>query len=117
VWKRHLGTPSPSSQRPCGNINPLGITGTPIYYPGNGLVYVAAEFGASPPVPTAREAGIWTPPGPTVAGDGSLFVAVGNGGRRCTAAGSSGRSTPAAALCVASISATDRVTCRLRWGP
>jgi hypothetical protein len=155
VWKRHLGAPSPASQRPCGDIDPLGITGTPVYYSGNGLVYVAAEFSASPPthrlyglnlrtgamavsrsldlpgvdrvamqqrgalalsrgrvwvpfgglagdcgnykgrlvgtsvggggsqlsytVPTRREAGMWAPPGPTVAGDGSLYVAVGNG--------------------------------------
>ncbi len=155
VWKRHLGTPSPDRERPCGNIDPLGITGTPTYYAGNGLVYLAAEFSGSPPthrlyglnvrtgatvmsksldlpgvdpaamqergaltlahsrvwvpfgglagdcgqykgrvvgtwlggggtqlsytVPTTREAGIWTPPGPTVDGDGNLFVAVGNG--------------------------------------
>ena len=31
VWKKHLGTPSPASERPCGNIDPLGITGTPAY--------------------------------------------------------------------------------------
>jgi hypothetical protein len=155
VWKRHLGAPSPASQRPCGNIDPLGITGTPTYYSGNGLVYVAAEFSASPPthrlyglnvktgamvvsksldlpgvdraamqergaltlahsrvwvpfgglagdcgqykgrvvgnwlggggssisytVPTSREAGIWTAPGPSVDGDGNLVVSVGNG--------------------------------------
>src|SRR4051812_10561306 len=35
VWKRHLGTPAPQSQLPCGNIFPLGITGTPAY--ANGL--------------------------------------------------------------------------------
>ena len=32
LWKAHLGTPSPQSERPCGNIDPLGITGTPVYY-------------------------------------------------------------------------------------
>lgn len=155
VWKRHLGAPSPASERPCGNIDPLGITGTPIYDRRNGLVYVAPEFSGNPPthrlyalhigtgkvafhrtvdlhgvdrrvmqergaltiahgrvwvpfgglagdcgqykgrvvgwrlngsrkpikytVPTAREAGIWTPPGPTVTRDGSLYVSVGNG--------------------------------------
>jgi hypothetical protein len=155
VWKHHLGAPSPASQRPCGDIDPLGITGTPIYAPKTRLVYVAAEFGASRPfhrlyalrvgsgsiafqhtldfagvdrvamqergaltiaggrvwtpfggmagdcgaykgrvigynlngkgstvrytVPTAREAGIWTPPGPTVGPNDNLFVAVGNG--------------------------------------
>ena len=30
-------------------------------------------------VPTAREAGIWTPPGPVVDSTGRLLVAVGNG--------------------------------------
>ena len=29
-------------------------------------------------VPTAREAGIWAPPGPTVDGNGALYVATGN---------------------------------------
>jgi hypothetical protein len=155
VWKRHLGSPSPASQRPCGDIDPLGITGTPVFNRANGLVYVAPEFSGRRPthrlyalhvgsgkvafhrtldlrgvareamqergaltithgrvwvpfgglagdcgqykgrvvgwkltgsgkpikytVPTAREAGIWAPPGPTVPRDGSLYVAVGNG--------------------------------------
>jgi hypothetical protein len=155
VWKRHLGRPSPAAQRPCGDIDPLGITGTPVYDRAKGLVYLAPEFSGSPPthrlyalrigtgrvvfhrpldlrgvarvamqergaltiadgrvwvpfgglagdcgqykgrvvgwrlngsgkpikytVPTAREAGIWAPPGPTVTRDGSLYVAVGNG--------------------------------------
>ena len=30
-------------------------------------------------VPTTREGGIWTPPGPSVSADGHLYVAVGNG--------------------------------------
>ncbi len=152
LWKAHLGTPSPQSERPCGNVDPLGVTGTPVYYGGN--VYVAAEltkpvrhhlvalnlhtgkitfrrgldvagvqtnamqerggltvsghtvwvpFGGmagdcgnykgrlvgipvtgkgatrSYTVPTAREAGIWTPPGPATDAAGHLFVAVGNG--------------------------------------
>lgn len=152
IWERHLGTPSPASERPCGNIDPLGITGTPIV--ASGTVYVSPELtdpvrhelvaldlatgavkwrrtidlpgtetvamqergalaisggrvwvpfggllgdcggykgrvvgvkldgsGASVAytVPTTREAGIWTPPGPTVDRTGDLFVAVGNG--------------------------------------
>ena len=28
VWKRNLGTPSPAEERQCGDIDPLGITGT-----------------------------------------------------------------------------------------
>ncbi|MFN2560528.1 MAG: PQQ-binding-like beta-propeller repeat protein [Jatrophihabitans sp.] len=153
-WKRNLGRPSPAGERPCGNIDPLGITGTPIYDAGSRLVYVSPELGAPPrhelvairiadgtvawrrvidlpgtetramqergalaiaggrvwvpfgglngdcggykgrvvgvrldgsgavvayTVPTAREAGIWAPPGPVVDDTGHLLVAVGNG--------------------------------------
>jgi outer membrane protein assembly factor BamB len=156
LWKRHLGTPARQSQLPCGNIDPLGITGTPVYAPSTGQVYVAAEFGGSSPthrlfalsfrkgtvsfsrtldlpgvdrsamqergaltivgsrvyvpfgglagdcaqykgriiaypitgrgssvvsytVPTAREAGIWTPPGLTADNAKHILAAVGNG--------------------------------------
>ncbi|MDT4925968.1 MAG: hypothetical protein QOG01_3681 [Pseudonocardiales bacterium] len=155
IWKRHLGAPSPQSQRPCGNIDPLGITGTPVYDSAQNSVYVAPEYSGSPPrhelvslnfatgavkwhksidfagvdrgamqqrgaliavgtriwvpfgglagdcgqykgrvvgllrtdgtapriftVPTTREAGIWTPPGPTADVAGNIFVSVGNG--------------------------------------
>lgn len=44
-WRRHLGTPSPASQRPCGDIDPLGITGSPVYSSKTGDVYVVAETG------------------------------------------------------------------------
>jgi hypothetical protein len=30
VWTRHLGTSVPVSKLPCGNIDPLGVTGTPV---------------------------------------------------------------------------------------
>jgi outer membrane protein assembly factor BamB len=154
VWKRHLGRPSPAGERPCGNIDPLGITGTPVFDRASGLVFVAPEYGGPPrhelvaldatdgsvrwhrsidlpgvetaamqergalaitggrvwvpfgglagdcggykgrvigialdgsgepivyTVPTTREAGIWTPPGPSVDPSGHLLVAVGNG--------------------------------------
>jgi outer membrane protein assembly factor BamB len=154
VWRQHVGEPSPAAERPCGNIDPLGITGTPVYDATTGLVYVAPEYGGPPrhelvaldlrtgavrwrrgidlagtetkamqergalavtggrvwvpfggmagdcggykgrvvgvrldgtgdpvgyTVPTAREAGIWTPPGPVVDSAGDLYVAVGNG--------------------------------------
>jgi hypothetical protein len=49
LWKRHVGSPSPAAQRPCGNIDPLGITGTPSYAAKTGDVYVAAELGGSTP--------------------------------------------------------------------
>ena len=47
VWKRSLGSPSPAQQRQCGNIDPLGITGTPVYDPGTNRVFVVAELGGS----------------------------------------------------------------------
>src|SRR6185437_12267632 len=43
IWRRHVGTPVPLSDLPCGNIDPLGITGTPVYNPASGLVYAVAE--------------------------------------------------------------------------
>lgn len=44
IWRQHLGTPVQSGQVQCGNIFPLGITGTPVYDQGNGLVYAVAEM-------------------------------------------------------------------------
>jgi outer membrane protein assembly factor BamB len=154
IWRTHLGAPSLATERPCGNIDPLGITGTPVFDRASGLVFLAPEYGAPPrhelvalevangsvrwhrsidlpgvetaamqergaltvlggkvwvpfgglngdcggykgrvvgfaldgagsplayTVPTSREAGIWTPPGPSVDGNGHLFVSVGNG--------------------------------------
>jgi outer membrane protein assembly factor BamB len=46
-WRRQVGTPEPLSQQPCGDLNPLGITSTPVYDPSNGLVYVVAQSGRS----------------------------------------------------------------------
>jgi outer membrane protein assembly factor BamB len=154
VWKRHVGPPVPKSLLPCGNIDPLGITGTPVYDRASRTVFAVAEvrnpirhilvgvdpangrlrlsrmispYGAAPKylqqrgaltlsrgrvwvafgglagdcgpyrgrvlgihtngrgpvtsfaVPTTREGGIWTPPGPTVDSYGRLYVSVGNG--------------------------------------
>jgi outer membrane protein assembly factor BamB len=42
-WRVRLGTPVPLSTLPCGDIDPLGITGTPVYDPATGLVYAVAE--------------------------------------------------------------------------
>jgi polyvinyl alcohol dehydrogenase (cytochrome) len=42
-WQAQLGTPVPLSSLPCGNIDPLGITGTPVYDPATGLAYAVAE--------------------------------------------------------------------------
>jgi hypothetical protein len=153
IWKRHLGTPVPRSSLPCGNIDPLGITGTPVYSPASKLIYAVAEVNAPIAhelyaitttgvvkwhrnidmpgvtasamqqrgalttegsavwvpfgglagdcgaykgrlvrvqldgagarirftVPTTREAGMWTPPGPTVDASGYIYQSVGNG--------------------------------------
>lgn len=42
-WRTHLGLPQPLSGLPCGNIDPLGVTGTPVDDPKTGSVFVAAE--------------------------------------------------------------------------
>ncbi len=39
-WQTHLGDPVPRSDLPCGNIDPTGITSTPVVDPGRGLIYV-----------------------------------------------------------------------------
>ncbi len=44
LWHTNVGTPVPQSDLPCGNINPLGITGTPVYDPATGLVFAVAEI-------------------------------------------------------------------------
>jgi hypothetical protein len=154
AWKTHLGEPVAGSSLPCGNVDPVGITSTPVVdvstsrvyavglvQPGkdvlfeldlssgrlvdskgvdvagadpavhnqrsalvltNGAVYVAygGRYGdcgdyrgrvvsvavsasglgavSSYTLPTTRQGGFWAPPGPVVAGDGSLFLASGN---------------------------------------
>ena len=46
LWSTRVGTgaPVPLSAQPCGDIDPLGITGTPVYDPATGLVYAVAEM-------------------------------------------------------------------------
>lgn len=43
-WHTSVGTPVPLSALPCGDIDPLGITGTPVYDPQTGLVFAVAEI-------------------------------------------------------------------------
>lgn len=45
LWHTKVGSPSPAYERDCGNIDPLGITGTPIYSARTGDVYAVAEHG------------------------------------------------------------------------
>lgn len=42
IWQDHLGTPVPTSKLPCGDINPLGITGTPVVDLTNNTLFVNA---------------------------------------------------------------------------
>src|SRR6266536_583536 len=43
-WHTNVGTPVPLANLPCGDIDPLGITGTPVYDPQTGLVFAVAEI-------------------------------------------------------------------------
>lgn len=43
-WHTNVGQPVPQSSLPCGNIDPLGITGTPVYDPKTGLIFAVAEI-------------------------------------------------------------------------
>ncbi|HEY0718458.1 MAG TPA: PQQ-binding-like beta-propeller repeat protein [Streptosporangiaceae bacterium] len=45
-WSRHLASPVPSGL-PCGNVDPSGITGTPVADPGHGRLWVVT-FTAQP---------------------------------------------------------------------
>jgi len=42
LWKRAVGRPVPRSSLPCGNISPLGITGTPVIDPATEAIYFDA---------------------------------------------------------------------------
>ncbi len=44
LWRRNLGTPVRLSTLPCGDIDPLGITGTPAYDPATGSIFAVAEI-------------------------------------------------------------------------
>ena len=43
LWHRNVGTPVARSTLPCGNIDPLGITGTPAYDSLTGSLFAVAE--------------------------------------------------------------------------
>jgi hypothetical protein len=42
IWAKGLGAPVPLSKLPCGNINPMGVTGTPVIDPVAAIVYLEA---------------------------------------------------------------------------
>lgn len=43
LWRTHVGTPQPLSALPCGDIDPLGITGAMAYDPATGSLFALAE--------------------------------------------------------------------------
>jgi outer membrane protein assembly factor BamB len=47
LWHTHLGTPVPGSALPCGDIDPSGITGTPVIDVATGIIYVVAFLSPS----------------------------------------------------------------------
>ncbi len=47
VWKRELGTPVARAALPCGDIDPLGITGTPVIDPASGTLFLDADVAQS----------------------------------------------------------------------
>jgi hypothetical protein len=47
IWTRTLGRPVPLSTQPCGNIDPLGVTGTPVIEEATQAVYLDAMVGDS----------------------------------------------------------------------
>ena len=53
AWTRTLGRPAPLSTFACGNIDPLGITGTPVIDEANGALYLDAMI-ADPAGPRHR---------------------------------------------------------------
>ncbi|MEO7260709.1 MAG: PQQ-binding-like beta-propeller repeat protein [Jatrophihabitantaceae bacterium] len=45
-WSTRLESPTNRSDLPCGNIDPLGITGTPVYDAASRTVFLVASIGA-----------------------------------------------------------------------
>jgi outer membrane protein assembly factor BamB len=43
VWHRSVGIPVPARQLPCGNIDPVGITSTPVIDPATNRIYAVAD--------------------------------------------------------------------------
>ena len=56
LWQRNLGRPAAGGELPCGNIDPLGITGTPVVRSRHRLRRDRARRPAAPPARRARPA-------------------------------------------------------------
>ena len=54
VWQTNLGEPVPAGELPCGNIDPSGITGTPVIDPGSAVLYAVANLRSGPAPRTVR---------------------------------------------------------------
>ncbi len=48
LWSRSLGSPVSRAALRCGNIGPLGVTGTPVIDPATQTLYVDAAVGGAP---------------------------------------------------------------------
>jgi outer membrane protein assembly factor BamB len=46
-WRVAVGRPVPAARLPCGDIDPEGVTSTPVYDPATGSVYLVAETGGT----------------------------------------------------------------------
>jgi outer membrane protein assembly factor BamB len=44
AWRQHVGDPVPLASLPCGNIDPSGMTSTPVIDPAAGLVYAVGRM-------------------------------------------------------------------------
>ncbi len=48
VWQINLGEPVPGDELPCGNIDPSGMTGTPVIDVASGVLYAVANLRSGP---------------------------------------------------------------------
>lgn len=67
LWHRELGSPAPLSAFPCGNIDPLGITGTPVIDERSATLYLDAMV-AEPTGPRHKLFALSLASGATVGG-------------------------------------------------
>ena len=67
LWQKSLGTPVSADDLPCGNIDPVGITGTPVIDPGTQIIYLDAAV-HSPSGPRHQIFALSLRDGSTIAG-------------------------------------------------